>query len=98
MKTGMPVGSQAPVISSSEIRFGRSLLLNWTTRGIFSISSPTKSRLASRFLKLSKLLVSSESCEIAVNIDEKTVGVDGNVSRKIIEDAIIDAGYTPEKK
>ena len=35
--------------------------------------------------------------KVSVNIDEKTVGVDGNVDTKIIEDAIRDAGYTPEK-
>ena len=36
--------------------------------------------------------------KVSVNIDEKTVGVDGNVETKIIEDAIRDAGYTPEKQ
>ena len=36
--------------------------------------------------------------KVSVNLDEKTVGVDGDVSRTIIEDAIIEAGYTPEKK
>jgi len=36
--------------------------------------------------------------KVSVNIDEKTVGVDGNINKGIIEDAIRDAGYTPEKK
>ena len=35
--------------------------------------------------------------KVSVNIDEKTVGIDGDVDRKMIEDAIIEAGYTPEK-
>ena len=36
--------------------------------------------------------------KVSVNINEKTVGVDGNINKGIIEDAIRDAGYTPEKK
>ncbi len=36
--------------------------------------------------------------KVSVNIDEKTVGVDGDVKTEIIEDAIRDAGYTPKKK
>ncbi|MCK4904244.1 MAG: heavy-metal-associated domain-containing protein [Candidatus Marinimicrobia bacterium] len=35
---------------------------------------------------------------VSVNIDEKTVGVDGDVNAEKIEDAIREAGYTPEKK
>ncbi len=36
--------------------------------------------------------------KVYVNLDEKTVGVDGDVKTEIVEDAIRDAGYTPEKK
>jgi copper chaperone CopZ len=36
--------------------------------------------------------------KVLVNIDEKTVGVDGDVKTEIIEDAIREAGYTPKKK
>lgn len=36
--------------------------------------------------------------KVSVNIDEKTVGVDGDVKTEIIEDAIREAGYTPKKK
>lgn len=35
---------------------------------------------------------------IFVNIDNKTVGIDGDVSQDIIKKAIKDAGYTPEEK
>ena len=36
--------------------------------------------------------------KVSVNIDEKTVGVNGDINAEKIEDAIRDAGYTPEKK
>lgn len=36
--------------------------------------------------------------KVAVNLDEKTVGVDGNAKTEDIENAIREAGYTPEKK
>jgi uncharacterized membrane protein YraQ (UPF0718 family)/copper chaperone CopZ len=36
--------------------------------------------------------------KVAVNIDEKTVGVDGKAKLADIESAIREAGYTPEKK
>ncbi len=36
--------------------------------------------------------------KVSVNIDEKTVGVDGDINTEIIEAAIREAGYTPEKK
>ena len=36
--------------------------------------------------------------KVLVNIDEKTVGVDGDVSIDKIEEAIREAGYSPEKK
>ena len=36
--------------------------------------------------------------KVSVNIDERTVGVDGDIKTEIIEDAIRDAGYTPQKK
>ncbi|MCJ7802680.1 MAG: permease [Candidatus Marinimicrobia bacterium] len=36
--------------------------------------------------------------KVSVNLDEKTVGVDGDVNMDKIEEAIREAGYTPEKK
>ncbi|MFC1528163.1 heavy-metal-associated domain-containing protein, partial [Candidatus Neomarinimicrobiota bacterium] len=36
--------------------------------------------------------------KVSVNLDEKTVGVDGDVNTEKIEEAIREAGYTPGKK
>jgi uncharacterized membrane protein YraQ (UPF0718 family) len=36
--------------------------------------------------------------QVAVNLDEKTVGVEGNIKSEDIEMAIREAGYTPDKK
>ena len=36
--------------------------------------------------------------KVSVNIDEKTVGVDGDVSIDKIEEAIREAGYSPQRK
>ena len=36
--------------------------------------------------------------KVAVNLDDKTVGVEGDISRDKIIEAIKEAGYTPEKK
>jgi len=36
--------------------------------------------------------------KVSVNLDEKTVGIDGEAKIEDIESAIRDAGYTPEKK
>jgi len=45
--------------------------------------------------KLSSL---EDVTKVLVNLDEKTVGVDGDINTEKIENAIREAGYTPEKK
>ena len=34
--------------------------------------------------------------KVVVNLDDKTIGIDGNISKEEIETAVRDAGYTPE--
>ncbi len=45
-----------------------------------------------------KLMSLDGVSKVSVNIDEKTVGVDGDISADKIEIAIKEAGYTPQKK
>jgi len=46
----------------------------------------------------SKLNAIDGVTKVVVNLDEKRVGVDGDVKTEIIENAIREAGYTPTKK